>query len=118
MIGLFNKTSEIKGEIGYLGLQDWWLGSFSQQERDYIEKVYQPFGLEPGSKPLTQSEISWSSQTPAGLLCNLAGWFNNPKDREISKKIIEEANVMALLGEAVLDRHFTLQQTMEIYYCE
>lgn len=44
MLNLFGKEKEIKGEIGYFGLQDWWLSSFTQVERDHIEDVFHPMG--------------------------------------------------------------------------
>lgn len=118
MFGLFNKKTEIKGEIGYFKLQDWWLTAFSQEERDHIEDVFHPLGADPNSKPLTQGDISYTSETAAGLLHALAGWFNNPRDREIAKKIIDKADELAPTGTDVLDHHFTLQQKMEIYYRE
>lgn len=118
MFDLSSKKPVIKGEIGYFGLQDWWLSTFNQEERDHIEKVYQPMGSGPGSKPLTQREISSTSQTAAGLLQALAGWFNNPRDREIAKKIIAKAEELAPTGGNVLDRHFTLSEKIVIYYRE
>lgn len=118
MFGLFNRKSEIKGEIGYFKLQDWWISAFTQEERDHIEEVFHPMGADPSSKPLTQSDIFYTSQTAAGLLQTLAGWFNNPRDREIAKKIINKAEELAPTGGNVLDRHFTLSEKMAIYYRE
>lgn len=118
MFGLFNKTAGIKGEIGYFRLQDWWLTSFTEEERDHIEDVFKPMGTDPNSKPLTQGDISWTSQTAAGLLQALAGWFNNPRDRQIAKKIITKAEELAPIDGNILDRHFTLSEKMVIYYRE
>lgn len=118
MFGLFNKKSEIKGEIGYFKLQDWWLSAFMQEERDHIEEIFHPMGADPSSKPLTQGDLSYTSQTAAGLLQALAGWFNNPRDREIAKKITAKAEELAPAGGNVLDRHFTLSEKMVIYYRE
>lgn len=118
MFGLFNKRNEIKGELGYFELQDWWFSTFTQEERDHIEEVFKPLGGDPNAKPLTEGDISWTSQTAAGLLQALAGWFNNPKDREIVKKIIAKAEELAPIRGNVLDRHFTLSEKMVIYYRE
>lgn len=118
MFGLFDKKSEIKGEIGYFKLQDWWLSVFTQKERSHIEEVFHPMGSDHSSKPLTQGDIYSTSQTAAGLLQALAGWFNNPRDREIAKKIIAKAEELASTGGNVLDRHFTLSEKMVIYYRE
>lgn len=118
MFGFFNKKIETKGKIGYFKLQDLWLTTFTQEERDHIEKVFHPMGADPSSKPLTQGDISSTSQAAAGLLQALAGWFNNPRDREIAKKIIAKAEELAPMGGNVLDRHFTLSEKMVIYYRE
>lgn len=125
MFGLFNKKSEITGEIGYFKLQDWWLSAFTQEERGHIEEVFHPMSADPSSKPLTQGDLSYTSQTDAGLLQALAGWFNNPRDREIAKKITAKADELSReviqsvpTGGNVLDRHFTLSEKMVIYYRE
>ena len=39
MPGLPNKRSEIEGEIGFYGLAEWWLSTFTPTERIQIEKV-------------------------------------------------------------------------------
>lgn len=109
---------EIKGQIGYYGLEDWWLSEFSEEERNRIEEVFKPMGSDPGSKPLTEGDLSYSSQNAAGLLHALAGWFNKPGERELAKKIIAKATELAQAGSDVLDLHFSLQQRMEIYYRE
>lgn len=118
MFGLFEKKSEIKGEIGYFGLTKWWLATFTKEERDHIEDVFHPLGSDPTSKPLTEGDITWSSGSDASLLQSLAGWFNNPRDRDLAKKIIDKAYELAPQRTDVLDHHFTLQQKMEIYYRE
>lgn len=109
---------KVKGQIGYYGLEDWWLSEFSEEERNHIEEVFQPMGSEPGSKPLTKGDLSYSSQNAAGLLHALAGWFNKPGERELARKIIAKATELAQAGDDVLDLHFSLQQRMEIYYRE
>ena len=118
MFNIFNKKRKISGEIGYYGLEEWWLTVFNNTERDHIEEVFQPMGGDSNSKPLTEGDLSYSSQSSAGLLHCLAGWFNKTGDREIAKKIIAKAYELALEGNNILDLHFTLLQKMEIYYRE
>lgn len=118
MLGLFKQQRKIEGDIGYYGLEDWWLSVFTEEERNRIEEVYHPMGSDSKTKPLTEGKLTYSSQTAAGLLRCLAGWFNRPGDREIAKKIIEKANELADEGDDVLDQHFALQQRMGIYYRE
>lgn len=118
MLGLTSKKTKITGQIGFFNLQDWWESSFTQQERNHIEEIYHPMGSESNSKPLTEGELSGTSQTASGLLWALAGWFNNPQDREIAKKIIAKAEQMACVSGNILDIHFSLSQKIEIYYRE
>lgn len=106
----------MNGDIGFFGLQDWWLNSFSKDERDYIEQKFHPLGLDTNTKPLTEGKISSTSQTPAGLLWALAGWFNNPKDRNIARRIIDKAYQLASAGKDITDLHFTLQMIIKICY--
>lgn len=109
-----NKREQIGGEIGYHGLIDWWLTTFTKEEREHIENVFRPLGGD--SNSLTEGHIDYSSQNAAGLLHTLAGWFNKPGDREIARKIVQKAEELAQKGTDVLDLHFTLQQEIEIYY--
>lgn len=110
------KQKQIKGEIAYYGLVEWWLSTFTENERDRIEEIFHPMGLSSDEKPLTEGDISSSSQNAAGLLSALAGWFYKAEDRYLAKKIIEKAYEEAVKGTDVLDLHFTLQGMMETYY--
>lgn len=122
MANFFKRKKKIEGEIGYHGLEEWWLTTFTEKERDYIESVFQPMGLSVGfgtrsnSKPLTEGKINYSSGSAAGLLHSLAGWFNNPHDRQLARKIVQKAEELAQGGSDILDLHFALQQEIEIYY--
>ncbi|HSH81626.1 MAG TPA: hypothetical protein VLA19_24110 [Herpetosiphonaceae bacterium] len=49
--------NQVQGELRYFGLAEWWSVGFSPDGRRYIEAVYQPMGLPPGSRPLTQGDV-------------------------------------------------------------
>jgi len=115
---IFKKQKKIKGEIAYYRLEEWWLNTFSKNERNHIENVFHPLGTDSNNKPLTEGKIGHSSQNAAGLLSAVAGWFNKPNDRHIAKKIIEKANQLAEAGNDILDHHFALHQKIKIYYRE
>lgn len=118
MFNFFKTQKKIGGEIGYYGLEEWWINTFTDGERSHIKDVFRPLGADPNSSSLTDGDISYSSQSAAGLLYCLAGWFNNANDREIAKKIIAKACELAQNDGGILDLHFALQQKMEIYYRE
>lgn len=109
MFNLFKKREKVEGEIGYFNLQDWWLTTFTEKERDHIQEILQ-------NNSLTNGKISSTSQTSGGLLMSLAGWFNNPRDRYLAKKIIEKAYQESKKSSNILDLHFTLHTITEIYY--
>ena len=104
---------KIQGEFGYHGLSDWWLSTFKEEERQYIESKFHPLGAEDDEKPLTVGHISFSSGTAANLLSVLAGWFDSTHDRHIARRFLEKSDEV---GGSVLDRHFTYSAMVPIYY--
>lgn len=44
-MSLFRKNKKIEGEIGYFGLQEWWLSELTKEERNVILSVYSPLGI-------------------------------------------------------------------------
>jgi hypothetical protein len=123
----------IEGPIGYFGLQDWWLTTFSEQERVYIIRTFQPLGISVrmSAQPLdgriettqpaiedhlTRGKISRTSQTPISLLSSLAGWFQSASDRSIADRILDKASELVDGSAPVLDCHFLYQAAIEIYY--
>jgi len=117
-MGIFNifkkESKQIKGSIGYLGLSDWWLSDFSESEREYIVRTFQPLGS--NGESLIKGDISYTSETPIGLLSSLAGWFNKKDDRTIANRMIKKAEEMINDSTNVLDIHFIYQSKLETYY--
>src|SRR5690606_3498822 len=106
-MGIFDflkSSKEIQGEIGYFGLSEWWLSEFSDSERGYIIKKFQPLGG--NEKSLIKGEIKNTSQTSIGLLSTLAGWFNNEQDRTIAYRMIKKAEGLIKNDTVILDVHF------------
>lgn len=116
-MGFFGKKDKkIGGDIGYFGLADWWLATFTEEERRYMESVYQPMGAGiGGSRPatLTTGHILNTSQTACGFLGTFAGWFNKPNDRHLAYRILDKAEQVP--GNN-LDRHFLYHQMIKTYY--
>lgn len=115
VFNIFKKESkQIKGSIGYLGLSDRWLSDFSESEREYIVKTFQPLGS--NGESLIKGDISYTSETPIGLLSALAGWFNKKDDRTIAYRMIKKAEEMINDASNILDIHFLYQSKLETYY--
>lgn len=113
LFGLGKSSKRVRGSIGYFGLEDWWLTTFTDNERQYIQTVFQPLGS--SGESLTTDTISYTSETVVGLLSALAGWFRKPDDRTIAHRILDKA-VELSRDAPVLDVHFLYQQIIETYY--
>ena len=113
--GLFKRQPKIEGAIGYFGLADWWLSTFSECERERIESLYRPMGHS-SPRPLTQGQIILTSQRPAQLLWALAGWLQKPPDRLLARRVLAEALELAEAEGDVLDQHFTYQAMIDTFY--
>lgn len=116
-MGFFGKKDKkIGGDIGFYGLADWWLSTFTEEERRYMESVYQPMGASIGGGPtatLTTGHILNTTQTACGFLGTFAGWFNKPNDRHLAYRILDKAEEVP--GNT-LDRHFLYHQMVKTYY--
>jgi len=111
---MFGKSPKAPaGLIKYFGLTNWWLTTFTEEERKKIVSTFQPLGGSPDS--LIVGDITYSTGTAAGLLSALAGWFRNGEDRSIAFRIIEKAEELTSQAE-VLERHFLYQAKIQTYY--
>jgi tetratricopeptide (TPR) repeat protein len=114
-VNLFQRKPRVKGYIGYFRLTDWWLSTFSADERTKIEKAYQPMGG--GTGTLTQTDITYSSSTISMFLSGLSSWFTKTqKDREIARRILKKAVEVGDPKNDVLGLHFTYQALIEVWY--
>lgn len=114
-MNLFRRKPQIKGHVGYFGLGDWWLSAFTDQERAYIEKTYQPLGSGEGS--LTQTNISFTTATVSTFLSGLSTWFRKTsRDRDIARRILIKALEIGDPQKDVLGVHFTYQALIEVWY--
>lgn len=116
-MGFFGKKDKkIGGDIGFYGLADWWLMTFTEEERRYMEQTFQPMSVGVGggqSSSLTTGQIFGSSRSACAFLGTFAGWFHKPNDRDLAYRILDKAE--ELPGD-VLDRHFLYHQMIKTYY--
>ncbi len=107
----------VDGLLGYLGLSDWWVEAFSDEERQHIETVFQPLGCPANSRPLTIGHISASSETPTRFLGALIGWFRtSPLDKRITRSLASKLSEVIDGEQSVLNRHFGYQVLLEWNY--
>ena len=120
MPGLPNKRSEIEGEIGFYGLAEWWLSTFTPTERIHIEERHKPFVAGGGHPSASSSRITTGKVRSVGgsaayFLQYIAFSFNRRDDRHIARRILSKAEELAV-NAPILDRHFLYQTIIQTYY--
>jgi tetratricopeptide (TPR) repeat protein len=104
--------SRVGGEIGYFGLGEWWLRTFTDAERKHIDRLARKWG----DRSVTKGEVSFSSGSAANLLSGLAGNFDRGEDQQIPALMLGKAEELAKEAGRVLDLHFTYQRMIKMYY--
>jgi len=109
------QTQKVAGYIGYWGLSDWWLSTFSEEERSYIK--YKVRTMRAGPNALTEGTpfiITNSTHNNVSFfLVNLVNWFREPKDNSIARRIAMKALELA---EEVEDISYSLSWIIRLYY--
>jgi hypothetical protein len=106
-------AKRVEGFIAHYGLQDWWLATFSERERRYLDERYQPLNLPPHT--LTQGK--WASPGPAATFLNaLSTWVTRREDASIAERIHSKVDELGRERPTVgpgyhKGRHFTTYVT-------
>jgi hypothetical protein len=115
-MALFRKR-RVGGYIGYYGLSDWWLSTFSREEREYMASQYLGIGidgscLEEGdfSQRRSSKEIT-SAEFLGDLACNLL----KPGGHEVLWKILQKAETEPK-PKNILALHFFYYSMIKGYY--
>ena len=104
---------EVGGEIGFFGLQEWWLVAFTEADRGHICTRFQPISTVGPVNPLIHGQIVTETNTdPTQFLYTLASWFHRPEDRSIRDRMVAKANELARINNIVKPgyvdgRHFS-----------
>jgi tetratricopeptide (TPR) repeat protein len=107
MFSSFTKK-KVTGVIGYYGLADWWLSTFTDKDRKRINTIY-------AHNDLTEGSILSLGASPTGYLTSMSGWFRLIEDQHIAYKLLEKAEALKD-SASVLEKHFLYQVKVETYY--
>ena len=105
-----------EGLIGYYGLTDWWLSTFTEEERRKIQAV-RPTLVVGDNEDIIVSERSYPGFTTGWLenrLSSLAIEFIGSKEMDIAARLLAKAEEAG--GAKLLDRHFAYQGMAQAYY--
>jgi tetratricopeptide (TPR) repeat protein len=113
---LFNKRKQekVRGAIAYYGLTDWWLSTFTEKERKYIERKFRPMGSGPDS--LTKGHVEHTGKTSGVLLHQTASSFTDAKDFDIARRLLEKAEQECLAQDDTVGLHYTYSWMSKIYF--
>jgi hypothetical protein len=109
----------VAGLIGYFNLTDWWLTSFSKEQRDWIETEYQRGCLVFGDanpRPLTTGKITFCSGTRASELAAIAFVLYRGGFRQQSLSVFELAESEAARQQGYRDLYFIYSQLIQLNY--
>ena len=115
LIDRLKSSPKIAGPIGYYGLSEWWLATFTEAERKYIGLAS---NSPTGGGPLTEGHISYSSGTAAQFLSALATNFYKPPDQRIARLMLSKAEELAKAAGNVLDLHFVYAGMIKTFYAD
>ena len=104
------------GLIGYYGLTDWWLSTFTEEERKEIQSV-RPSLVVGDNEDIIIPERSYPGFTTGWLenrLSSLAIEFIGSKEMDIAARLLAKAEEAG--GAKLLDRHFAYQGMAQAYY--
>lgn len=85
-MGQADGQRRVGGFIGYFTLGGWWVQTFTDEERAYIEAQLGTMGGPPDTHPLTEGTIA-TSQSAADFLHGLVSWFQKSGDASIAERI-------------------------------
>ena len=125
-MGIFDEIfkKNVKGYIGYYGLEDWWNITFTNEEKEYIINTYKPIGdslsgeIKILGEVLIKGNIEFTSQSKIFFLVLLSSWFSSSNSVGIGLKIIEEVERLTIgnRNNNPLDEHFAHGAMIKIYY--
>ncbi|MEI6587807.1 MAG: hypothetical protein WCO05_02565 [Candidatus Moraniibacteriota bacterium] len=111
----FNSNNEPEGYIGYYDLKDWWLNTFTEEERSHMVDIFQPMGASEDILSKGKLEMLGNNST-LSFLTNLTGWFDNPRDRSIAHRIISKAEEFVEAEKDIINLHFFYPTKMKLFY--
>lgn len=101
------------GEIAYYHLEDWWLETFTDEERAFIRNRYSPISTGT-AQAVDRGHIHYSTMDdPTQFLYVLGSWFlHKEDDPTIRQRIVAKANELATQNNFqrpgyLNGRHFT-----------
>lgn len=108
-----------RGYLGYFGLFDWWMESFTTEERFYISDLHSrtpTLSIGEGSISIASGDLFKTSQDIVSFLDSLVALFTDKGDIELAEKVIQKAEMVADYSKNLISRHFCYSRCGITYY--
>ncbi len=96
------------GQIHYCNLDDWWGATFTPDERSYIRSKY--------GDSVDRGDDFLPPRSPLEFLGTLASWFTKDDESSLAYRMLECAEAFFDSETSVLEKHFFLQNCIEVNY--
>lgn len=109
------KQPRVGGTIAELGLENWWLNEFTEEEREIIRNKFKPmyqsknFIIDRGLEKVMVRNLF-------NFLTDLAGWFSTSDLAHIGERMLDEAERIMPKKTSILDQHFFWHQRIKTSY--
>lgn len=117
--GLFGKQQQkIKGEIGFLKLEDCWINILTEDEKRFLLNNVRYLGSDKSTRyNLLESNIASSSLTVMKFVSSMLTYIKNKEELGLAKKLFDVAVENAILDDDnAFGMHLILGQMGDIYY--
>lgn len=85
-------TKQIRGYIGYFGLTEWWIITFTEDEKKYIIERYRKYRPRSGPESLLEGNVYVTPSTNVSSYLNFLTFiFRKPNENTIARKINKES---------------------------
>nr|WP_313011604.1 hypothetical protein [Brucella intermedia] len=113
MWGWFRKKPKYGGKIKYFGLEEWWEGSFSDEERREIRRRIEAMFQ---SSEIDKGDILSTSQEKISYLTGIGAVLNEDSNRHLADRFFEKADEFFDESQSVFAKHFAMQSKCGFYY--
>lgn len=116
-MGLFSRKQQSGGMIGYFGLSDWWLSTFTDSQRRQLDTLYAEapvLGMS-GPRHLATGPGLATTRRASQLVGELAVLADKPAP-DLVPALLAKEEELALSSGNVLDLHFAYSTAIKLWY--
>jgi len=115
-MGLFSRKQQPGGMIGIHGLSDWWLATFTDDERGQLETLYAEAPVPGTAGPRLASGTGWMTTQSASQLLGGLAYKAEKSAPDLVPTLLAKQEELALTSGDVLELHFAYSTAIKLWY--